>query len=110
MGTRDAKGGAVLQDEQDRTPERLADLFKILGDPTRVRILMALERRALCVQDIAAELNMTPSAISHQLRLLKQARLVRSRREGRNIEYAMDDDHVAILFRQGMHHVTEIGH
>jgi len=94
----------------DEAIGELTELFKMLGDPTRVRILMALEQSPLCVQDIAAQLSMTPSAISHQLRLLKQARLVRSRREGRNIEYAMDDDHIAVLFRQGMHHVTEEKH
>ncbi len=94
-------------DEQERAIDKLADLFKMLGDPTRVRILMALEKQPLIVQDIATELNMSQSAISHQLRLLRQARLVRTHRDGRNIEYAMDDDHVAVLFRQGMQHVLE---
>lgn len=93
----------------DHAIEELAELFKMLGDPTRVRILMALEQSPMCVQCIAKELSMTASAISRQLRLLKQARLVRSRRDGRNVEYALDDEHVAMLFRQGMHHVTEEG-
>lgn len=97
----------VTNDISDRSIESLAELFKILGDPTRVRILMALEKSPLCVADIAETLSMSQSAISHQLRVLKQARLVRSQREGRSIVYAMDDDHVAVLFRQGLMHVCE---
>lgn len=91
----------------DRVIEDLADLFKMLGDPTRVRILMSLEKGPLCVADIAEQTDVSASAVSHQLRLLKQARLVRSQREGRSMIYAMDDDHVAMLFRQGLHHVME---
>lgn len=101
------EGTSQMHGMNDAAIGELAELFKMLGDPTRVRILMVLEESPLCVQDIAARLMMSQSAISHQLRLLKQARLVRSRRDGRNIEYAMDDDHVAVLFRQGIHHVTE---
>ena len=86
---------------------RLADLFKILGDPTRIRILQSLRGDPLCVCDIAETLGMTQSAISHQLRLLRQARLVRANREGRSIFYELDDDHVAQIFEQGLTHVSE---
>ena len=85
------------------TVAALADLFKVLGDPTRIRILQA----RLCVCDIAETLGMTQSAISHQLRVLRQARLVRARREGRSVFYALDDDHVAHMFEQGLLHVSE---
>ena len=85
----------------------LADLFKVLGDPTRIRILQALHDTRLCVCDIAETLGMTQSAISHQLRVLRQARLVRARREGRSVFYALDDDHVAHMFEQGLLHVSE---
>ena len=89
------------------TVAALADLFKVLGDPTRIRILQALHDARLCVCDIAETLGMTQSAISHQLRVLRQARLVRARREGRSVFYALDDDHVAHMFEQGLLHVSE---
>ena len=85
----------------------LADLFKILGDSTRVRILWALEKAELCVCDISVLLNMTQSAISHQLRILKQANLVKNRREGKIIYYSLSDDHVRYIFDQGLIHITE---
>ena len=85
----------------------LAELFKVFGDTTRVKILCALDAAELCVCDIAALLNMTQSAISHQLRVLKQARLVKYRREGKVVYYSLDDDHVGIMFRQGLAHVGE---
>ncbi len=87
---------------------RLADLFKVLGDPTRVRILWALSSAELCVCDISALLNMSQSAISHQLRILKQANLVRNRREGRVVYYALDDEHVEQVFQQGLDHVNHM--
>ncbi len=85
----------------------LAELFKVFGDTTRIRILYALFESELCVCDIAQVLNMTQSAISHQLRVLKQARLVRSRREGKQIYYFLADDHVRTIIGQGMDHVSE---
>jgi ArsR family transcriptional regulator len=85
----------------------LAETFRALGDPTRVRILDALSRAELCVCDIAALLGISGSAISHQLRLLRSLRLVRSRRAGRMVFYALDDDHITRLFAQGMEHVEE---
>ena len=85
----------------------LAETFRALGDPTRVRILDALSRAELCVCDIAALLSISESAISHQLRLLRSLRLVRSRRAGRMVFYALDDDHITRLFVQGLEHVEE---
>lgn len=85
----------------------LAELFKVFGDGTRIRILYALFESEQCVCDIADRLNMTQSAISHQLRILKQARLVSSRRSGKQIYYSLADDHVRTIIGQGMDHVTE---
>lgn len=86
----------------------LAELFKVLGDPTRAKILFALEKGELCVGDIAILLNMNQSAISHQLRLLKRNRLLRSRRDGKQVFYFLHDDHVSLLFAAGLEHVREI--
>ena len=85
----------------------LAELFKVFGDTTRIRILYVLFESEMCVCDIAEILNMTQSAISHQLRVLKQARLVRSRREGKQIYYFLADDHVRTIIGQGMDHINE---
>lgn len=87
--------------------ETLAETFRVLGDPTRVRILDALSRQELCVCDIAALLALTESAVSHQLRLLRSLRLVRSRRAGRLVFYSLDDQHILSLFAQGLEHVEE---
>jgi DNA-binding transcriptional ArsR family regulator len=91
----------------DASVQALADTFKVLGDTTRVRILDVLSRSELCVQDLAAVLGLTQSAVSHQLRLLRTSRLVRTRRDGRQIFYALDDYHIVGLFRQGLEHVEE---
>lgn len=85
----------------------LAELFKALGDYTRVRILYALSLGELCVCALAEVLDMSQSAISHQLRLLRAAKLVRYRKEGKNVFYALDDDHVRNLVSQGLDHVLE---
>ncbi|MBQ6346231.1 MAG: helix-turn-helix transcriptional regulator [Clostridia bacterium] len=85
----------------------LAELFKVFGDTTRIRILYVLFEAEMCVCDIAEILNMTQSAISHQLRVLKQARLVRNRREGKQIYYSLADDHVRTIIGQGMDHIEE---
>jgi DNA-binding transcriptional ArsR family regulator len=92
----------------DPSVAALAETFKVLGDTTRVRILDVLCRTELCVQDLAGVLGLTPSAVSHQLRLLRTSRLVRTRRDGRQIFYALDDDHIVGLFRQGLEHVQEL--
>ena len=85
----------------------LAELFKAFGDTTRIRILFALFEADICVCDLAASLGMTQSAISHQLRLLKQARLVNGRREGKQIVYYLADEHVRTIIQMGMEHVME---
>jgi ArsR family transcriptional regulator len=85
----------------------LAELFKVFGDATRVRIIGALLHEELCVCDIAVLLDMTKSAISHQLKSLRQSKLVKHRREGKVIFYSLDDDHVGGIFRQGLEHVQE---
>jgi DNA-binding transcriptional ArsR family regulator len=86
----------------------LAELFKVLGDGTRVKILCALFTAEMCVCDIAALLGMNQSAISHQLRVLKQARLIRNRKDGKVVYYSLDDDHVKGLFNQGLSHIKEM--
>jgi ArsR family transcriptional regulator len=85
----------------------LADLFKVFGDSTRIRILYALFESELCVCDIAAFLDMSISAISHQLRVLKQAHLVKFRRDGKTVYYSLADDHVRTVLGQGMEHIEE---
>lgn len=85
----------------------LAELYKIFGDSTRIKILYALFEEERGVGDIADLLGLTMSAISHQLRILKQARLVRSRREGKMVYYALADDHVRTIFAQGLDHICE---
>ena len=85
----------------------LADLYKVFGDSTRIRILYALFEAELCVCDIADLLGMSISAISHQLRVLKQAQLVRFRRDGKTVFYSLADDHVRTILGQGMEHIEE---
>ena len=85
----------------------LADLFKVFGDTTRIKIIYALFEEEMCVCDIADLLNMTQSAISHQLRVLKQARLVKFRRDGKIVYYSLADDHVKHIFNEGLNHVLE---
>ena len=85
----------------------LAEFFKVFGDTTRIRILYALFQAEICVCDIAYLLGMSQSAISHQLRVLKQAKLVRFRKEGRVVYYSLDDDHVKAIFEQGYQHIQE---
>ncbi len=85
----------------------LSDFFKVLGDSTRAKIMWALDEHELCVCDLAALLNMTKSAISHQLRALRDANLVINRRDGKNIYYALADDHVRQIFEMGLEHVRE---
>ncbi len=85
----------------------LAELFKVFGDSTRIKILWALDEAEMCVCDIAVLLNMTQSAISHQLRVLKQANLVKNRKEGKVVYYSLDDEHVKNIFDQGLIHINE---
>ncbi len=85
----------------------VAELFKIFGDPTRIRILYVLFEAEVCVCDLAEILQMSQSAISHQLRILKGSKLVKNRREGKSIFYSLADDHVRTIISQGMEHVCE---
>jgi DNA-binding transcriptional ArsR family regulator len=91
----------------DSSALSLAETFKVLGDVTRVRILDAISRTELCVGDIAQLVGLSESAVSHQLRLLRDQRLVRPRRAGQMIFYALDDHHIVKLFAQGLEHVQE---
>ncbi len=85
----------------------LAELFKVFGDSTRIRILFVLFEAEVCVCDLAQALNMTQSAISHQLRILKQNKLVKNRREGKSIFYSLADEHVRAIIAQGREHIEE---
>ena len=85
----------------------LADLFKTCGDTTRIKILYVLMEHELCVADLAEAIGATQSAVSHQLRTLKQSRLVRAKRDGKNVMYSLSDDHVHSLLAQGMTHICE---
>ena len=85
----------------------LAELFKVFGDSTRIRILFVLFEAEVCVCDLASALNMTQSAISHQLRILKQNKLVKSRREGKSVFYSLADDHVRTIINQGRENIEE---
>jgi DNA-binding transcriptional ArsR family regulator len=90
---------------QEHTSTHLADLFSALSDPTRLKIISVLLEGEMNVGDIAAKLQMTESAVSHQLRGLRQLRLVRARKNGRQVYYTLDDDHIAKLYRLGLDHV-----
>src|SRR5690554_2364865 len=91
----------------DETIMSLAEFFKVFGDPTRLNILYALSISEMCVCDLAALLTMSQSAISHQLKVLRQARLIKYRRDGKVIYYSLDDDHIRQVFAQGLAHVNE---
>ena len=96
----------LAQMPTDRTLASLALLYKMFADQTRIKILSALDKSPMCVCDIAVLLNMTKSAVSHQLRLLRQARLVKGEKQGKVVFYSLDDDHVTAIFKQGMHHIN----
>lgn len=85
----------------------VAELFKVFGDSTRVRILSALANAEMCVCDICTVLNMTKSAVSHQLRVLRQAKLVKNKRNGKEVFYSLDDDHVLSIINIALQHVKE---
>lgn len=100
---------AVKQEmPEDEVLYDLADLFKVFGDSTRIRILWALSVKELCVCDIASTLDATQSAISHQLRVLKQAHLVKGRKVGKSVYYSLDDSHIKGIFDQGLAHVGHL--
>lgn len=102
----------VVQRAKEKMPEEsnlydLAELFKVFGDTTRIKIIWALFESEMCVCDIAFLLGMTQSAISHQLRVLKSARLVRHRKSGKTVYYSLNDEHIQKIFDMGMQHVLE---
>lgn len=102
----------IVKRVQDKQPDdeylyELADLFKVFGDTTRIKILYALFESESCVGDIALVLGMSQSAVSHQLRVLKDSKLIKFRREGKVIFYSLDDDHVRTIMSMGMEHVEE---
>ncbi|GHU94118.1 transcriptional regulator [Deltaproteobacteria bacterium] len=99
--------GARVRMPEEEILLELADLFKVFSDSTRVKILCALQYSEMCVCDIAVLLGMTKSAISHQLRSLRQTRLVKCRRDGKVVYYSLDDEHVGNIFAQGVLHVRE---
>ena len=86
----------------------LAEFFKIFGDSSRIRILSLLSKEKLCVSEISKILNLSNSAISHQLRILRQARLVRYQKHGKEVYYELDDDHIEKIFEQGLEHIKEM--
>lgn len=92
---------------KDETLFTLADLFKIFGDTTRIKILFSLFEEELCVREITELLGMTQSAVSHQLKVLKDAKLISNRREGKTIIYFLADDHVRSIIEKGFEHITE---
>ena len=98
---------ALSEMPHDEELYNLAELFKVFGDTTRIKILYALFESEMCVCDIATLLNMEQSAISHQLKVLKQSKLVRSRRQGKSVIYSLDDDHVRTMIDMGFEHITE---
>lgn len=93
--------------ESDEIIYDLADFFKLFGDSTRVKILSALFNGEMCVGTITEVLDMTQSAVSHQLRILKSGRLVKSRKEGKWVYYSLNDEHVAMIYRMGLEHIFE---
>lgn len=99
------KVNAAMPDEEEISD--LSDLFKVFGDSTRLKILFVLFEEEVCVCDLAELLNMTQSAISHQLKVLKQSKLVGSRREGKSVFYSLADDHVRSIIAQGREHIEE---
>lgn len=85
----------------------LADLFKLFGDSTRIKIIYAISRGEVCVCDIAETIHMTQSAVSHQLKNLKQARLIKSRKDGKVVYYSLDDEHIESIFKEALKHILE---
>lgn len=100
--------GLVQEQLEDQdTLGHLADFFKIFGDPTRLKLLSALLQGEMCVGTITEVLEMTQSSVSHQLRVLKNARLIKSRKEGKWVYYSINDDHVKIIYEMGLSHIKE---
>ena len=103
----DRVGDVKKQMKSDEVMNDLAATFKVLGDPTRTKIIFALSKKVLCVGEISSLLNISQSAVSHQLRVLRDMSLVRLRRDGKTIYYALDDMHIKYLLKEGLNHVLE---
>ena len=99
--------GTFIEEPQERELYNLTEFFKMLGNPTRIHILLLLMEQDTCVGDLAEQLGMTQSAVSHQLNLLKSNKLVRRRRDGKMIFYTLVDDHVRLVVKKGMEHILE---
>lgn len=102
----------VVNEVKNKMPEEellfdLAEFFKVFGDSTRIKIMYVLFEHEMCVCDIAALLNMSQSAVSHQLRVLKQSRLVKYRKEGKVVYYSLDDEHIKDIVKEGLEHINE---
>lgn len=105
----DAVNEVLQKMPTENTFNRLADLFKLIGDTTRCRILFALDQNEMCVCDLANVLNMTKSSISHQLATLRRSGIVRCRKSGKEVYYTLDDDHIVKLFEIGLEHINHKG-
>ena len=101
------KNANLIDLPEEETLCDLAELFKIFGDSTRIKILYALFEAELCVNDIAEQLNLSQTAVSHQLRILRQNKLVSGRKEGKNVRYSLADDHVRTIIGMGLEHIEE---
>ena len=93
--------------QEMRTLYELSDFFKVMGDGTRIQLLWALEQSEMCVGDLAVLLNMTKSAVSHQLKVLRTAKLVKALKKGKNVYYSLDDNHVKTILEKALEHVCE---
>ena len=98
---------AIQQAPSHQEIEKLADFYKIMGDSTRLRLLISLENGELCASDLANLSNMSRSAVSHQLKSLRQAKLVKSRKEGKTVYYSLDDEHIYSILKVALEHVKE---
>lgn len=102
----------IVNEVKEKIPEfslvlDLADFFKVIGDSTRLQLLMALQQHEMCVSDLANVLDMTKSAISHQLKALRLSKLVKTRKEGKTVYYSLDDDHIYTILKMSMDHIKE---
>ena len=98
-----------MEELKEETLFDIAEVFKVFGDSTRIKIIFCLAKKELCVYDIADMINVTQSAVSHQLRVLKQAKLVKYRKDGKQVYYSLADRHVQIMFNMALEHVIEGG-
>lgn len=99
------EGKTRIKMPETRVLYELSDFFKVMGDSTRIQLLWALEESEMCVNDLAAFLNMTKSAVSHQLKVLRTAKLVKSVKNGKNVYYSLDDDHVKDILEKALEHL-----